>query len=277
MKTISIQGVPGSFSHIAVESLFDKFEIKCHKDFLSTFLSLENDISHFAMIPIENSTVGSIIENYVHLSRFNFFVIAEVFVKVNFHLATLNDALFSNITEIYSHPAGLGQIKNFLSQNSRIKAIEFFDTAGAAEMINQSQDPTKAAACSRRAAEIHNLKILKENIHDNPMNYTRFFLISKNPQNLIPDPTNKTTIQFELPHKAGSLADFLNVFAKANISLTKIESRPIPNTDWEYRFFIDVLESVQNPKMQSCLESVNKICQNIRVLGCYQKGKIIES
>lgn len=277
MKKISIQGVPGSFSHLATEVFFESFELNCHKDFPSTFHSLEKNQSDYAVIPIENSTVGSIIENFSLLAKYKFNVIAETFVKVNFHLLAHKQAKFEDIQEVYSHSAALGQIRNFLKNHTQIKAIDYFDTAGAAEMVSNARSTAIAAACSRKAGELSALKVLKENIHDNPKNYTRFFLISKKADPIIAAEADKTTIQFELGKEAGSLALFLNLFAQEGISLTKIESRPLMDTNWEYLFFIDVLAGLGDLKMQQCLEKAKSLSRNLRVIGSYKSGTTIES
>ncbi|MCK6597276.1 MAG: hypothetical protein L6Q37_02845 [Bdellovibrionaceae bacterium] len=284
MIKVSIQGMPGSFSHIAAEHFFPDLQLICNTDFKSTFASLAQEVADFAVVPIENSTIGSIIENYTWLTNYPFHVIGEVFIKVNFHLAAIKESLLSEITEVYSHAAGLGQIVNFLAEHPNLKIVEYFDTAGAAQMVAETKKRIFAAACSRKAAQINGLKIIKENIHDNPKNFTRFFLLSKTPlkskqQDSSPGSASqyRTSLQFEISHRSGSLSEFLTLFANQGLSLTKIESRPIPSTDWEYRFYIDVLSNPESMAMKLCLEEAKSKCSHLRVLGQYPIGAQIES
>lgn len=284
MIKVSIQGVPGSFSHIAAEHFFPQLQLVCNTDFKSTFTSLADGTADFAVVPIENSTIGSIIENYTWLTHYPFHVIGEVFIKVNFHLAALKESLLSEIGEVYSHAAGLGQIVNFLTEHPNLKIVEYFDTAGAAQMVAKTNKKNFAAACSRKAAQINGLDVIKENIHDNPKNFTRFFLISKTPlksklTDSLPEPPSqyRTSLQFEISHQSGSLSQFLALFANQGLSLTKIESRPIPSTDWEYRFYIDVLSGPDSAAMKICLEEASTKCSHLRVLGQYPVGTQIES
>lgn len=277
MTIVSIQGLAGSYSHLAAQNVFESFELNCQADFSSTFAALQQGKSKYAVIPIENSTVGSITQNFTLLSEHGFQVIKEVVVRVNFHLAAKVGTTLADIQEIYSHPAGLGQIQKFLTTLPRVKAVEYFDTAGAAEMVAKSEDQFKAAACSRLAAEIYGLEILRENIHDNPQNFTRFFVLAKDAVDRDSHLQTKTSLQFELSHKSGSLVEFLECFSRSGISLTKIESRPLPNVEWEYRFYIDVDAGISEKRMKTALTLAQTKCHNLRVLGSYAKGSVIPS
>ncbi len=273
---ISIQGKLGSYSHIAANSYFgNKIELLQRDTFTEVFDDLKNDNAKYIVVPIENSTHGSVYQNYDNLSNYGFHVIGEVYLKIAFHLISFKDTKFEDITTIYSHPVGLNQIKKFLKEHPQIKAIEYPDTAGSVEFIKNSNDQTAGAAASRFAAEIYDMNIISENIHENSKNYTRFFVLSKN--NHTSKDADKTTIQFELGEEAGSLYKSLRCFADRNIALTKIESRPILDTDWEYRFYVDVLAGEQEEKLQNALKELTSYVRHLKILGTYKKGEYINT
>jgi prephenate dehydratase len=276
-STISIQGKLASFSHIAAQDIFGKNISLLERDnFDDVFEDIANDSAEYAVVPIENSTYGSIYTNYDRLTKHDFRIVGEIYLKINFHLIANLGTKFEDITDAYIHPVAMGQIQSFIDKNPQIKFHEHEDTAGAVKMIKDKKMMNAMGAASKFAAEYYEMKILQENIHENPKNYTRFFILSKNYQP-IGDTPNKTTIQFVLGEEAGSLYKTLRAFADRNISLTKIESRPIINTDWEYRFYVDAMANELEDSMQNSMREIQDYVKELKVLGTYEKGKYLET
>ncbi len=281
---VSIQGNIGSFSHIASTTLFGSgIELIERDSFKEVFDDLRNDRTEIIVIPIENSTYGSIFQNYDLLGSNDFEVFKEIYLKIKFHLIGQPESKFEDIAELYSHPVGLGQISKFLEENRQIKAIEFPDTAGAVKMVKDSKVNSKAAVASKFAANIYGMKILQEDIHENKNNYTRFFALRKSNyakaslDKSIQFEKPKTTIQFQLGEESGSLYKCLGAFANRDLALVKIESRPIINTHWEFTFYMDIRGDVNSKEMQEALEEMKTYAKDFRVIGCYDKGVYIDT
>jgi prephenate dehydratase len=277
MTKVSIQGVLGSFSHIASEYLFGNVDFWERRDFRSVFEDLISGSSDYAVIPIENSTIGSIIENYNLLSQYPVQIRQEVYLKINFQLITHPGVLKNDITELYTHPAALGQIQKYLKSNPNIKPIEFYDTAASVEYIQSRNLKNSAAVASSKASEIYNMNIMEKNIQDNSKNYTRFFVLEKRSESTLNPSANKTSLQFELGNEVGTLARVLSEFSNRGISLSKIESRPMLESNWEYRFFIDIISGPSQKEFFDALSAIEDKTKNLVVLGTYSKGAIISS
>lgn len=280
---ISIQGNKGSFSHIAATNLFGpEIELIERDTFKEVFEDLKNNRCESIVIPIENSTYGSIFQNYDLLGLNDFEIFKEIYLKIKFHLIGLPESKFEDITELHSHPVGLGQISKFLETNRQIKAVEFPDTAGAVKMIKDKNDKSKAAVASKFAAELYGAKIIRESIHENQNNYTRFFALRKKQKSLKADNPGsyfkpKTTISFRLGEESGSLYKCIGAFAKRDLALVKIESRPIINTHWQFTFYMDIRADVNSSQMEAAIEEMSQYSKDLRILGCYEKGIYIET
>lgn len=276
---VSIQGNLGSFSHIAAMHFFgDQVKLVERNSFQEVFSDLENKNVEYIVVPIENSTHGSIQNNFDLLSKFKFSVVAEVFVKVNFHLIGLRGSRLEDIEEIYTHPVALSQIRKFLERNNKIISREFSDTAGGVNFVVKNENKHFGAVASRLASEIYNAEIIVENIHDNPKNFTRFFLISLDAQDIFSkENPKKTTIEFTISNKPGALVRALKPFADFNISLSKIESRPIMNSDWKYKFYADLESGLNDPQFKTAFEEFKKQVEYIYIHGSYKKGALILS
>lgn len=274
---ISIQGKQASFSHIATEEIFGKKISLLERDtFDEVFADVKNELAEYAVIPIENSTYGSIYTNYDRLTKNEFRIVGEIYLKINFHLIVNPETKFEDITDAYIHPVAMGQIQSFIDKNPQIRFHEHEDTAGAVKMIKDKKMLNAMAAASIFAAEYYDMKILQKDIHENPKNYTRFFILSKSYQP-VGDMPNKTTIQFVLGEESGSLYKTLRAFADRDISLTKIESRPIINTDWEYRFYVDAMANELEDAMQNAMREIKDYVKELKVLGTYEKGKYLNT
>ncbi len=279
---IGIQGIKGSFSYLASKKFFGSKEINFEEfnNFKRIFEALENKEIDYGVIPIENSIAGSVYENYDYLNKFNVKICGEVFLKIEHFLLGLKTTLpkklhLKLLRKIYSHPKALEQCQKFFEKYSYLEKIAYFDTATAAKFVAEANDLTLGAIASRECQKLYNLRILKENIEDFKNNYTRFLIICNAQKYKPPKNFNKCSLIFILPHKPGSLYRALEVFAKNNINLTKIESRPIPQKPFEYFFFLD-FEFPENLRknLEKILKEFKKKTLMIKLLGFYKSAKI---
>lgn len=276
---ISIQGNIGSFSHIAANALYgSKIELLERDSFNEVFEDLKENRADKIVIPIENSTHGSIYQNYDNLSQYGFSITKELYLKINFHLITFPHTNLSDITDIYSHPVALNQIRGFLEKHKEIKVHEYPDTAGSVKMIKMENLKSSAAAASKLAAEVYGMQVLKENIHDNKKNFTRFLALEKGnlDKELEKGKNVKVSLELELKHIPGVLYRAIGSFAEKNINLTKIESRPILHTNWEYRFYIDVVDKSED-KILKAITELNKHANKVKILGIYEEGEYLDT
>nr|MBP9759634.1 bifunctional chorismate mutase/prephenate dehydratase [Candidatus Dojkabacteria bacterium] len=203
------------------------------------------------------------------------FIIKEIYLKINFHLIVNKGVKFNDIKKIYTHRVSMSQIKSFLEANPQIEAHIYEDNGKAAEYIKKENLKDSAAAASKLAAEIYDLEIIKENIHDNPKNYTRFFVLSR--ESNYEEKSDKTSISFLVKHETGTLVKALKCFSDEDISLTKIESRPLIDTNWEYIFYVDLLAGINEKRMKRALDKAKEITLELKILGSYKQGEYINT
>jgi chorismate mutase/prephenate dehydratase len=270
VKTIAFQGERGAYSESAVFQFFgNDTQVKPCRDFKDVFDSVCTQETQFGVVPVENSLEGSVPQNYDLFLKYNLKVCAEVIVKVEHCLIANPSATLADIKAIYSHPQALAQCRNFLEDFGR-ELIPTYDTAGSVKMIKDKGLHNAAAIASERAANIYNMHILAEDISDNPENYTRFFVLSS--EDAQPTGKDKTSIIFSAKHEPGSLYHALGEFAKRNINLTKIESRPTKKTAWEYNFYLDFEGHQTEKKCAEALQALEKYAIFVKVLGSYPKA-----
>lgn len=271
-KKIGIQGIRGSFHHIAVENYFDK-EIKLceYLSFEDMILSLSKNEIQYALMAIENSTAGSIIPNYALIDEYNINIVGEHYLEISHNLMALKGQSLDDIKEIHSHPMALLQCRDFLKENPSIKLVEEKDTANVAKKISNTKTIGIGAIASKLAAKIYDLNLIKEDIQSIKKNQTRFVVLKKD-NNLDKLQINKASLKFELDHKRGSLATILNVLSDCKLNLTKIQSMPKIETPWRYSFFVDVtFENLDNYlKAKSIIQIMAK---EFKVLGEYKNSK----
>ena len=271
-KKIGIQGIRGSFHHIAVENYFDK-EIKlcAYLSFEDMILSLSQNEIQYALMAIENSTAGSIIPNYALIDEYNINIVGEHYLEISHNLMALKGQSIDDIKEIHSHPMALLQCRDFLKENPSIKLVEDKDTANVAKKISNTKTMGIGAIASKLAAKIYDLNLIKEDIQSIKKNQTRFVVLKKD-NNLDELQINKASLKFELDHKRGSLAVILNVLSDCKLNLTKIQSMPKIETPWRYSFFVDVtFENLDNYlKAKSIIQIMAK---EFKVLGEYKNSK----
>ena len=271
-KKIGIQGIRGSFHHIAVENYFDK-EIKLceYLSFEDMIFSLSKNEIQYALMAIENSTAGSIIPNYALIDEYNINIVGEHYLEISHNLMVLKGQSLDDIKEIHSHPMALLQCRDFLKENPSIKLVEEKDTASVAKKISNTKTMGIGAIASKLAAKIYDLNLIKEDIQSIKKNQTRFVVLKKD-NNLDKLQINKASLKFELDHKRGSLAAILNVLSDCKLNLTKIQSMPKIETPWRYSFFVDVtFENLENYlKAKSIIQIMAK---EFKVLGEYKNSK----
>jgi prephenate dehydratase len=271
-KKIGIQGIRGSFHHIAVENYFDK-EIKLceYLSFEDMIFSLSKNEIQYALMAIENSTAGSIIPNYALIDEYNINIVGEHYLEISHNLMALKGQSLDDIKEIHSHPMALLQCRDFLKENPCIKLVEEKDTANVAKKISNTKTIGIGAIASKLAAKIYDLNLIKEDIQSIKKNQTRFVVLKKD-NNLDKLQINKASLKFELDHKRGSLATILNVLSDCKLNLTKIQSMPKIETPWRYSFFVDVtFENLDNYlKAKSIIQIMAK---EFKVLGEYKNSK----
>jgi chorismate mutase/prephenate dehydratase len=221
----------------------------------------------FGVLPIENSSTGTLSDIFDLLSEYNNFIIGEHLVKIEHNLWGIPGAEITDIRKVYSHRQGLLQCAGFLKNHSEFEQIEKGSTAGCARFILEEKDITQAAIASRRAGEAYGLKLLCASIHDEDHNSTRFIVICN--KKMYQKGAERTSICFELPHKSGSLYHMLSHFIYNNINMTKIESRPIAGKAFAYRFFVDIEGSLDAPAVKNALHCIKEEAIEMKILGCY--------
>lgn len=242
-KPIACQGVDGAYSGITANMLFPNSPVKYYKQFEDVFESVNKGEAAFGVIPVENSTAGSVHESYDLIIKYRFYIVAAYDLKIEHCLCAKSETKYENITDVYSHPQALSQCNGFL-EHFDFTGINFSNTAAAAEYVSKSSRNDIGVICSESAAKKYGLKIIKRNIQNNTNNQTRFIVISK--KLLITEDANKISLIFSLAHKTGSLYRVLGRFSMAGLNLTKIESRPIADDLFNYYFYVDILGNVRD-------------------------------
>ena len=267
---VAFQGEKGAYSETAVYTFFGKAAgVKPCRDFKTVFDSVEKQEAQFGVVPIENSLEGSVNQTYDLFLKYDLKVRGEVVVKIEHCLIANPNTKLAAVKAVYSHPQALAQCRNFL-EKSGWELIPTYDTAGSVKMLKEKGLKNAAAVASERAAELYEMKILARNIADNPENYTRFFVLSK--EDAAMTGKDKTSIIFAAAHKPGSLYHALGEFAKRGINLTKIESRPTKQTPWEYNFYLDFEGHRSEPRCAEALEALKNYAAFIKILGSYPKA-----
>lgn len=266
--TVAYQGIPGANSETALMEFFGE---KCKKVNVMTFGevldAIDDGAADYGILPIENSSTGSISATYDLLSGRNFYILGEVKININHCLVAPQDAEIRDIKKVYSHEQGFMQCKDFFRNHPKMVFEPYHNTALAAKMISGLGDPSVAAIADHRTASLYNLKVLADNISSTSTNITRFVVISKS--GYINSDCNKTSILFTLPDESGALSHILQVFADCELNLAKIQSMPNPAASFEYMFFVDFEGNLENPQTIGALNELSKKCASLRILGNY--------
>lgn len=249
---VACQGIVGANNHDASLKIFpDCSPIFC-ESFGDVFKALKDNKADFGVLPVENTSGGSVSDVYDLILKHRFYIIDSLDMQINYYLASINQANLEDIEEVWSHPQALTQCSNKIKEY-KLKAVSSSNTAVAARDVANSKRVDIATICNKSAAEEYGLKILKENFENRQDNTTRFIVISK--ELYIPENADKVSLCFSLPHVSGSLYSVLCRFASLGLNLTKIESRPIEGSQFEYLFYLDFTGNVHSEN------AINLICQ----------------
>ena len=265
--TVACQGVEGAYAQIACERIFKSPFIMYFKNFEGVFTAIEKGLCQYGILPIENSTAGSVNKIYDLMIHHNFSIVRTFRMKIDHSLLALPGANLNNIKEIYSHEQAISQCSNFLHQFPNAKIIPVENTAVAAQMVAQSGRTDVAAISSRSCEELYGLTCLKASIQDEGNNRTRFICISKNLE--IYPGSDKTSIMMILPHKPGSLYRVLARMYTLGINVIKLESRPIPDSDFEFMFYFDLETSIYSDEFVQLMCQLDDLCEEFKYLGSY--------
>jgi prephenate dehydratase len=276
---IAFQGARGAFSEEAARKLVGpETEVLPCERFEDVFRSLKSGRVAGAVVPIENTLAGSVHENYDHLMNFALPIVAETSVRIVHNLIAKKGVPFSKIRRAFSHPVALNQCLDFFAKNPQIERIPFYDTAGSVKMIMEEGLTDAAGIASSVAAEIYGARILRRSIESDRQNFTRFFLLRtaeyarRHAVAASAHAAWKTSLVFSTRNVPGSLFRALSAFALRDLSLAKIESRPLRGKPWEYLFYVDFLGRVDTPNARNALHHLGELADFVRVLGCYPKG-----
>jgi prephenate dehydratase len=276
---IAFQGERGAFSEEAARRLAGpQVDVLPCASFEEMFRSVKEGRAIGAAVPIENTLAGSVHENYDHLVNFELPIVGETSVRIEHNLIALEGVPFSRIRRVFSHPVALNQCLDFFARNPQIQKVPFYDTAGSVKMIASEGLTDAAGIASAVAAEIYGARILRKSIESDRQNFTRFFLLRtvsyarRHPVKGAPHTQWKTSLVFSTRNVPGALFRALSAFALRDLSLTKIESRPLRGKPWEYLFYVDFLGRADTPNAVNALNHLREIADFLRVLGCYPKG-----
>ncbi|WP_029230925.1 prephenate dehydratase [Butyrivibrio sp. VCB2006] len=265
---VCYQGAEGSYSEAAMKKFFgDKvncFHVDTFRDAMSV---LEEGSADYAVLPIENSTAGIVSEIYDLLTEYEHYIIGEEIIPIRHCLMGVPGASLSDIKTVYSHPQSLMQSARFLSDHSDIKQISMKNNAFAAKKVAEDKDKTQAAIASSYAAEIYGLDIIEEGINQADSNSTRFIIVTN--QKVFLKNAGKISLCMEIPHEAGSLYHMMSHFIYNGLNMTKIESRPIEDRNFEYRFFIDFEGNFQDSAVKNALRGLREEAKMLKILGNY--------
>ncbi|MEO8286249.1 MAG: prephenate dehydratase [Chloroflexota bacterium] len=276
MKRIAFQGEPGAYSEAAALAYFgeENEPVPC-ETFDIVFERVTNGGCDYGMVPIENSLAGSIHQNYDLLLRHDLKIIGEHILRVEHCLIVLPEATFEDLRTVMSHPQALAQCDGFIRSHGLAREAAY-DTAGSVKILRETGRRDTAAIASRRAALVYGMKVIAENIEDDPGNFTRFLALGReeaeSDQTGSSSAPHKTSIVFALPNVPGALHSALGIFALLDIDLTKVESRPVAGKPWEYLFYLDFADSAHEERGQTALIQLGELATYLRLFGSYQRA-----
>ena len=266
---VACQGVAGAYSQIACEKLFRRPNVMFFSNFEAVFAAIEKGLCQYGVIPLENSTAGSVNMVYDLMMRHNFRIVRSVRVKVDHNLLAKPGVKLDEIREVYSHEQAIGQCSAFLQAHPEIKVVRCANTAEAAKFVSQSDRRDVAALSSRACAELYHLQNLAPSCQNQGNNYTRFICISRELE--IYPGADRTSLMLVLPHRPGSLYKLLSRFYALGINLNKLESRPLPDRDFEFMFYFDLDTSVYSPQFMQLMGELDSVCESFSYLGSYSE------
>jgi chorismate mutase/prephenate dehydratase len=266
---VACQGVEGAYAQIACEKIFKNPFIMYFKNFEAVFNAIDKGLCQYGILPLENSTAGSVNKVYDLMINHNFSIVRTFRLKIDHNLLALPGAKLTDVKEIYSHEQAIGQCAEFLNTLPGVKVIPVENTAVAAQMVARSGRTDVAALSSRACEELYGLNCLAANIQDKGNNRTRFICISKNLE--IYPGSDKTSIMMILNHKPGALYKVLARLYTLGINVTKLESRPLPDRDFEFMFYFDLETSIYSEEFVQLMCELDELCEEFKYLGSYSE------
>lgn len=264
---VACQGVEGAFSQLACEKIFKNPQIQYFRNFDGVFSAIESGFCRYGILPIENSTAGSVKRVYDLMVEHDFSIVRSTRIKVDHCLLAKRD--HGEIREIFSHEQAVAQCADFLKSLGNVKVTVCENTAIAAQTVAESERTDVAALSSKICADLYGLKILKSGVQDVGNNHTRFLCIGKQPE--IYPGADKTSVMMILPHKPGALYKVLARLYALGINLLKLESRPLPERDFEFMFYLDLETSVYSEEFAQLMSELGGICEEFKYLGSYSE------
>ena len=273
IKKVVYQGVEGAYSHIVTKKLFPDINTENVNTFEDAIKEVLDGNALYCVVPIENSSAGIVTDVYDLLLKKDVVIVAEYDLHISHCLLGTKDADIEDIKTVYSHPQALMQCASYLREHTDWSQVSFLNTAVSAKKVKDDNSKAQAAIASELSANIYDLKILDRGINRNSNNTTRFVVLSK--EKIFSDSSNKLSLILELPHEKGMLYNILGIFVLNGLNLVKIESRPIPEKTFEYRFFIDIEGNLNSPNVSNVLEILKEKVPFLKVLGNYCSDKSI--
>ena len=265
---VVFQGAEGSYSEAAMKNFFgegiDSFHVETFRD---AMVAIEDGAADYAVLPIENSTAGIVSENYDLLAQFENYIVGEQIIRIEHCLMGTQDCTLDTIERVYSHPQSLMQSERFLAAHLSWQQIGMKNNAFAAKKVADEQDISQAAIASEYAAKTYGLKVLQKGVNQSETNSTRFIIVS--PRKIYRRDAGKISLCLEIAHESGSLYHILSHFIYNDLNMVKIESRPIEDRNWEYRFFIDFEGNLDDPSVRNALRGLREEAKHMRILGNY--------
>ncbi|MDE3000588.1 MAG: prephenate dehydratase [Gemmatimonadota bacterium] len=272
---VAFQGEMGAFSEMAARSYFcENVRVVPQSDFAGLFDAVAGGACTHGMVPIENSVMGSIHENYDLLLRQDLYITGEIKLRIVHNLIVNPGVRMEDVRQIYSQAPALAQCTEFIRSAAGVEAVVAHDTAGAVKQIKEENARDAAAIASAQAAIDYDLEILREGLENDRRNYTRFLVVASEPAEPV-DPA-KTTVVYSLDHVPGALFKSLGVFAMRNINLLKIESRPLSGRPWEYVFYLDFEGHLASEECRQAIDHLEKMASFLKILGSYALGETVE-
>ena len=266
---VACQGVEGAYSQLACEKMFKTPSIMYMSSFEGVFSAVESGLCKYGVLPIENSTAGSVKKVYDLLTHHNFSIVRSTRIKINHSLLAKKGTDITNVREIFSHEQAISQCSDFLASLKNVKVTCCENTAVAAKMVSESDRTDVAALSSYSCAELYGLDCLKNVVQDSQNNHTRFVCISKNLE--IYPGADKTSLMMVAPHKPGSLYKTLARLYALGINLIKLESRPIPDRDFEFMFYFDLETSIYSEEFAQLICELDEISEDFKYFGSYSE------
>jgi len=266
---VAFQGEPGAFSEeAAIKLLGEGIDTVPRATFDAAFQALAAREAEALLAPIENSLAGSVLRVYDLLVENGFWITAEIVIPIEHHLIGCPGATLPSIRSVESHPMALAQCERLIAAHPEWKRVAAEDTAGSARDVIAAGDRSRAAIAGRRAAERYGGAIMMSDVQDDRQNFTRFVLLVRDQRTVAG--ADKMTLVMRLAHRPGALLEALQPFARYEVNLLKIESRPIHGCPWEYQFFVDLAAS-EPASLENALRDLRRVAQEVRVLGLYKQ------